>query len=124
MRTSFLLCLLAVAVPAHAQTASLKCKIEQSDGSAQFIFNLNEEQGRATYTVISPTRGSTAPQEKRALFTPEFVTIVAHRDQLGEMGFRISRTDLSFERFVRIAGNPPSIDRGTCALHEPPNQVF
>lgn len=124
MRRFLFLGLLATSVPAHAQTVSLKCQILQSDGTAEFIFNLSEEQGRATYTVTNATRGTGAPQQKRALFTPEDVTVIASQTDLTEILFKISRVDLSFQRILIIGGNPPTIDKGTCALYEPPKQAF
>lgn len=116
MRIFLMAIILALPSAAIAKPVSLKCEIENSTGG--LLFNLFEDEGKATYTSPAST------QTKKAMFTPETVTILASQGQYLEIIFRISRVDLTIERLVKAGNEPPNIDKGICKIYQPPKRVF
>lgn len=116
MRMFMIAVSLIVPVAAHAAPVSLKCQVEAS--SWEYVFQLDESQSTAVYT----TPGGT--QQRRALFTPELVTIVGLNQNSNSLVFRINRVNLTLERAMTIGTSPTTIDRGTCALYQLPKRAF
>jgi hypothetical protein len=112
MRALVILLLGAVAAPANAAPAYLKCFFPSRDKT--FEVQITADEANSAVTVFMPSTGHT--EKMAAVFTPTQVLF-----QSRMMSYTLSRTDLTIRRVVPII---KADETGTCEVVKAPERAF